>query len=250
MMRKAILSVLLLLGCIVGWAQDEAAVQDWNEATRSYAAHQYRNAAEHYEAIVKKHEASDVVYYNLGNAYYKNGERGKAVLNYKRALKLNASNKQARDNISFIHSKTPGAPVVLKDIFFMRWYHAVLYKIPANTWAIAALIGFLLVLFVIYRMITGKIRFGYRWLSLSTVVWLLIISFAFTGYRQGKVNTEGVVLSSQAFLYESGDMTKPRMSVPEGTVLNLIGQPKEGKVLVRLANGTEGWIDQADVEIV
>jgi len=249
-MRKAIVTVLLVLGWAIGWAQDETAVRDWNEATRSYAAHQYRNAAEHYEAIVTKHRASDVVYYNLGNAYYKNGEQGKAVLNYKRALKLNASNKEARENIAFIHSKTPGAPVVLKEIFFMRWYHAVLHKIPANAWAIAALLGFLLVLFVVYRIITGTIRFGYRWLSLSTVIWVLIISFAFTGYRQGKDNAEGVVLSSQAFLYESGDMGKPKMSVPEGTVLKVLGNPQEGKVLVRLANGMEGWIDQTDVEIV
>lgn len=249
-MRKAILSVLLVLECITGWAQNETAVQDWNEATRSYAAHQYRNAAEHYEAIVKEHGASEAVYYNLGNAYYKNGERGKAVLNYKRALKLNATNNQARENIAFIHSKTPGAPVVLKDIFFMRWYHAILYKIPANAWAIAALTGFLLVLFVIYRIATGKIRFGYRWLSFSAIVWLLIISFAFTAYRQGKVNAEGVVLSAQAFVYARDNSAQTRMTVPEGTIVTLLGSTKDGKVLVRLINGSEGWIDKADIEIV
>lgn len=249
-MRNLILSVLLLLSCTVSRAQDPEAVQHWNEATRSYTAHQYRNAVEHYEAIAKEHGASDVVYYNLGNAYYKNGERGKAVLSYKRALKLNASNKQARENIAFIHSKTPGAPMVLEDIFFMRWYHAILYKIPANAWAITALIGFLLVLFVIYRISTGKIRFGYRWLSFSAIVWLLVISFAFTAYRQGKVNTEGVIISGQAFLYAAENSAQTKLIVPEGTVVTLLGSKKDGKVLVRLINGSEGWIDQADLEIV
>ena len=249
-MRKAILSILLVLGCIAGRAQDEAAVQDWNAAARSYTAHQYRDAAEHYEAIVKTYGASDVVYYNLANAYYKNGQRGKAVLNYKRALKLNAANEHARENIDFIHSRTPGAPTVLEDIFFMRWYQAVLYKIPANAWAVSALIGFLLVLFIVYCIMIRKMRYGYRWLSFTAVCWLLIVSFAFTAYRQGKVNTEGVVMSGQAFIYAADNSARTRMTVPEGTVVRLLGHKKEGKVFIRLVNGSEGWIDLGDIEIV
>ena len=249
-MKNLVLSVLLLLSCSPIQAQDAATVQHWNEAGRAYAAHQYHNAIDHYEAIVKEHKASDVVYYNLGNAYYKNGAKGKAILNYKKALKINAANKQARENIAFIHRKTPGIPVALDDIFFMRWYKTLLNTVPANTWAVLALIGFLAVLAVVYGISVRKIRYGYRWLSFSAVVWILIISLAFTGYRQGKSNTEGVVHTAQAFLYETGDKSKPRMSVPEGTVLTLLGKTEEGKLLVRLANGTEGWIDQADIEIV
>lgn len=249
-MMKAIFAALLMLMSIAGQAQDEASVRNWNEAARSYGAHQYRNAIEHYEEIVKTHKASADVYYNLGNAYYKNGDAGKAVLNYKRALKLDATNTLARENITFIQTRTPGAPVALKEIFFMRAYHAVLHTVPANTWAILSLAGFLLILYTIYRIGTHSIRYGYRWLSFCAVMWVLVLSFAFTGYRQGSGLTEGVVITDQAFIYESGDSARTKLSVPEGTVVTFLDSAKEGEVLVCLANGSEGWIDRADIEIV
>ena len=249
-MMKVVFAALLMLISIAGRAQDEASVRNWNEATRSYGAHQYRNAVEHYEEIVKAHKASADVYYNLGNAYYKNGDAGKAVLNYKRALKLDATNAHARENITFIQAKTPGAPVALKEIFFIKAYHAVLHTVPANTWAILSLAGFLVILYMIYRISTRSIRYGYRWLSFSAVMWVLVLSFAFTGYRQGSGLTEGVVITDQAFIYESGDRARTKLSVPEGTVVTFLGSTKETKVLVRLVNGSEGWIDRADIEIV
>lgn len=247
---KAIFAALLMLICMNSRAQDETSVRNWNEATRSYGAHQYRNAIEHYEEILKTHKASAAVYYNLGNAYYKNGDAGKAVLNYKRALKLDATDAHARENIAFIQARTPGAPVALKEIFFLSAYRSVLHTVPANTWAILSLAGFLVILYIIYRISTGSIRYGYRWLSFGAVMWLLVLSFAFSGYRQGSSLTEGVVITDQAFIYESGDSSRTKLSVPEGTVVTFLGSTKDSKVLIRLNNGSEGWIDRSDIEIV
>lgn len=251
-MRK-ILFFIILQFCLLNLvqAQDAApAAEHWAAAGRSYEAGQYRNAIDQYEQIVKDSQATAAVYYNLGNAYYKNGQKGKAILNYKRALRLNTADKQARENIAFIQRKTANAPAALQDIFFIRWYQSLLSALPANAWAIAALLCFCTTLIVLYLIRVRSLRFGYRWLSFSAIMTILIISLAITGYRQGRGREEGVVLSGQAFLYEAADPAKVKISIPEGTVVRFLGERKESKILVRLVNGSEGWIEQSDVEII
>ena len=46
---------------------------------------QYREAAKEFETILADGFRSGAVYYNLGNAYFRAGEYGRAILNYRKA---------------------------------------------------------------------------------------------------------------------------------------------------------------------
>ncbi len=50
-----------------------------------YSKGDYKAAAEEYENIIAAKSVAPELYYNLGNAYYKSGEIGHAILNYERS---------------------------------------------------------------------------------------------------------------------------------------------------------------------
>ena len=59
----------------------------YRRANADYEQGQYQRAIEKYEQIVPLFR-NGIVYYNLGNAYFRLEERGKAIVNYERAKRL------------------------------------------------------------------------------------------------------------------------------------------------------------------
>lgn len=75
-------------------------------ANRSYEAGNYAQAAAGYEAILSAGIYNSDVYYNLGNAYFKQGDLGRAILNYRRAYRLAPRDADIRANLNFARSQT------------------------------------------------------------------------------------------------------------------------------------------------
>ena len=67
-----------------------------------YAAGRFTEAAAAYETQVQHGDYSANLFYNLGDAYYRLGSRGRAILNYRRALLLEPSHAEATANLAFI----------------------------------------------------------------------------------------------------------------------------------------------------
>ena len=76
----------ILIQCLVWpvFAQDASI----KEAEVAYTKEDYATAIQLYEGLLKNNGESAAIYYNLGNAYYKNGQIAPAILNYERALLL------------------------------------------------------------------------------------------------------------------------------------------------------------------
>ena len=54
----------------------------WEAGNKAYIDGNYEKAIEEYNAIIDGGEYSMELYYNLANAYFKQGEMGKAILYY------------------------------------------------------------------------------------------------------------------------------------------------------------------------
>ncbi|MBD3367734.1 MAG: tetratricopeptide repeat protein [Candidatus Eisenbacteria bacterium] len=105
----AVLSLLVL--CALPLCAQEAtperldpssATTLFREANAAYADGRYREAAETYRAIVEGGVRNADVQYNLGNALWKSGEVGPAVLAYERALRLDPGHRDALANLEFV----------------------------------------------------------------------------------------------------------------------------------------------------
>ncbi|MBR5821183.1 MAG: tetratricopeptide repeat protein, partial [Alistipes sp.] len=103
--RFFILIALLLVG-FVARAEEESALETaestseevlpastealWDAANTAYINNEYSRAEELYEAILQQGEQSAKLYYNLANACFKQDDLGRAILYYKRALRLSS----------------------------------------------------------------------------------------------------------------------------------------------------------------
>jgi tetratricopeptide (TPR) repeat protein len=75
-------------------------------ANQSYEAGKFGEAAAIYEAIVEARIYNSDLYYNLGNAYFKQGDLGRAILNYRRAQRLTPRDADVAANLNFARAQT------------------------------------------------------------------------------------------------------------------------------------------------
>ena len=83
-----------------------AAKDKMQEAIELYNSKSYSKCITIYEDLLSEKKYSSTLYYNLGNAYYKSNELGKAILNYEKALKVNPNNEDALSNLNFALKQT------------------------------------------------------------------------------------------------------------------------------------------------
>jgi tetratricopeptide (TPR) repeat protein len=80
--------------------------EEFAQANRFYEQKDYDSAVRLYTSMVEQGAESADVYYNLGNAYFKKGDVGHAVVNYLRAKRLDPSDEDIRHNLEFARQFT------------------------------------------------------------------------------------------------------------------------------------------------
>src|SRR2546425_6633382 len=74
-------------------------------ANREYSAGHFKEAIADYEALVHSGKWSANLFYNLGNAYFRAGDFGHAILNYERALALDRHHPEADANLRIVRDE-------------------------------------------------------------------------------------------------------------------------------------------------
>ena len=69
------------------------------KANADYAAGNFPAAISGYESLVKSRQWNSSLFYNLGNAFFRVGDFGRAILSYERALALGPTQPEARANL-------------------------------------------------------------------------------------------------------------------------------------------------------
>jgi tetratricopeptide (TPR) repeat protein len=68
---------------------------EFAKANREYAQGNFKEAIASYEALVRADEWNANLFYDLGNAYFRMRDFGRAILNYERALALDQHHPEA-----------------------------------------------------------------------------------------------------------------------------------------------------------
>jgi len=89
---------LATAGCFILAAPFAFAETDRDAANKAYHAGKYDEAKFDYLRLVQAGQYSPDLFYNLGNAWFKLGDQGRAILNYERALVLNPRLDEAQAN--------------------------------------------------------------------------------------------------------------------------------------------------------
>ena len=99
MLAKCSLFLFLLLSQSTLWASD------FKEAARLYQEGQFKEASVIYQGAVTKEFKNASTLFNLGNSFYKNGEKGKAMAAYLKAQTLAPRDPDIRANLNFLQKQ-------------------------------------------------------------------------------------------------------------------------------------------------
>ncbi len=217
----------------------------YNRAGRTYEAEQYEEAVALYEAITKMGIRDGRVYYNLGNAYFKAGRLGKAILSYERARRLLPRDEDIEANLGFVRLlKVDKEPPEERNVvvrFVLNLYDA--FSLNGLTKAASGL--YILIMF----SVIGWILYGRRFRSVCVAV-LIVLGAVFVpvcGVLAFKIHAEAFVKEAIVISDEVDARSGPGaehtkiFAVHEGTKVRL--ERRDGDwALVRLSSGIGGWV--------
>lgn len=261
-MNRYIILVLMIIAAILpAKSQPEAAV-------KAYKDGDYKDAAQLLEKLAVDQGVSSSLYYDLGNTYMRTGNLGGAVLNYRRSLLLDPSNREAANNLQYLKSRiedankaeAKGKNVLVTEedkSFFTSIKEHICYSHRGNTWATWAGIFFLIgcggaaLYMFTQEVIIRKIGFFGCGTSLGLCLIMLIFAFMNAGVRRTPDN--GVIMTYKTTLKKE-PMTQSGVSgnpLTQGTTLRIISEEKEENdsvtwYKVRLNSDYSGWISSEE----
>jgi hypothetical protein len=223
------------------------------KAEKAYEAREYKKAIETYELLLKDGYASSKLYYNLGNAYYRNNQLGKAIYNYERARKLDPNDADVKNNLTLAYTKTIDKIEVKENFFISAVKTNVLSSFSTEAWAwlsIAASFFFFLFLylFIVGSSVTLK-RISF-FASLIFIVSFFMVYFLGNSAKNAREeNSFAIITSPQTKVYtEPTSTANSNFGLHEGTRVRIV-ELNADWVLIKLENGNEGWLRISDVGV-
>ncbi len=251
---KKVASFIIILICISLQASSQSNDELAVKAGKAYQAGQYPVAIRLYEKIISSGFESAALYYNLGNAYFRNNEIPSAILFYEKALKINPNQPDIRHNISIANSRITDKVELVPELFYKHWWKALI-----NTISIDALAFLLIILLAAAFIATGLYLSSQRLFVRKVSFWVGISFFGFflaalLGAQQKehylKHQHEAIVFSPTVTIKSSPDVSSADLFViHEGIKVLLLDQIGEWQE-IRIANGSVGWLKASDIRLI
>jgi len=222
-----------------------------DSAQKAYEKMRYKDAINFYEKILTEGETSANLYYNLGNAYFKDNQLGKAIYNYERAKKLNPGDEDIKMNLKLANSKAIDK-IEAKENFLAGAIKSGIYTMFSTSgWAwLSVLAAFFTLLCVALFIVSKSLLFKriFFWLGLAGAIkFVLVVSIGFAALHDLEKKTQAIVTSQVVqVLNAPNESGKAKFSLHEGTRLCVLST-NDDWTSVQLANGNEGWIRTSEL---
>jgi tetratricopeptide (TPR) repeat protein len=239
----AILFVVTLGITSLAQAQSDA---DFSKANQEYAQGHFKEAISGYEAVVRAAQWSATLFYDLGNAYFRTGDFGHAILNYERALALERHHPEAKANLQI--AREEARALELQQSRPERY----LQFASANQFSLAAAIAFWLAAFAFVMLLFVRRRSAPL---IATLIFCLLISAVssyavYTLERGTNGNALAIITGKdvQARL-ATADTANSVLALPPGSEVKILSTRGDW-IYAALPNNLRGWIPAKDAQQV
>lgn len=215
-------------------------------ANQAYKDGNFQDAVSGYLQLIENGAENGHIFYNLGNAYFRIGDLGRAILFYQRAQLLIPRDADLKFNLAYAldltHDVIPASPSFIRQSFF--WLENV--NLNEIFWVFVFLNSFffgillirlfyraewtfyLFVLFLIF-MIIGSVSFGLKWYHVQN-------------------DDRAVILKGEVAALAGPDVNDTVLfKMHQGAIVHY-ERSEDGWVLINLATDKRGWIKSTDLE--
>ena len=254
-MALALAGAVLTGAALPAHAAAVARPASFGDANRDYKQGRFPEAIREYQALVTAGIVNQDLYYNLGNAYFRTGELGKAIYNYERALRIDPGMEDAQFNMG-VARKAVAERVVdrFKGAEADPWWVKLSTFFSLSHLTVAFLVCdlvFFACLVVLRFLATGFARTALAattaFIGVALVGSLLLLRVHI--YVLDEVY-QGVVVADQVVMREGADAhAAEKGKLHPGVRVRLRGQ-EPGWLHIRLANGMEGWVPADSIGVL
>lgn len=252
-MKHILPVILLLLFLVPRMYADESDVNElYRQAVEHYRLAEYPYAITLFRDLFEQGYVSFDLFYNLGNAYYKNGDLGKSILFYERALILHPGHEDVLHNLNVVRARLADSIEPIPLIFFVQWWNDFKQAHRPETffyWSVlffTFLAAAVFVFFAFRRVVLRRSALVFGIVSLSLFVGSLILYLARTEELHARRNA--IIMSTEVTVRSSPDATAvTSFVVHEGLKVTIL-EERDGYNRIRLDDGKTGWVDQSVTE--
>jgi tetratricopeptide (TPR) repeat protein len=242
---------LLIFFVVTGFAAISLAAEEGalTKANQAYAEGRFGEAAAHYESLVNSGNWNANLFYDLGNAYYRLGDFGQAILNYERALALEPRHPEAEANLQLARDEARALELRRDRIEHYASFGTV------KQYTIAATIALWCAVFLIASMVLPKRRSAGRIALIALIALSLIVAatsiYAIITLENGtRGNALAVIVGKQVQArFAAADTAKSILLLPAGSEIKVVSE-RGGWIYVALPNDQHGWIPANGAERV
>ena len=264
--KKVLLFVVALLSLNVTLATDSHTEADaeWQRGLDAYSSADYGTARDAWERVAQLGYGSAELYYNLGNTYYRlgnhsdapfsNGELGRAVLNYRRALRHDPANEDVRYNLDIAVDHTNDTEPLPQGALSAMWA-AVRGMMSSNGWAITSVVQLVmaLALTLLYLLsntiVLRKVAFFVAVVLFCTFLLSSILALSQRALMQ-RDDEAVVVCNSTTAVHASPENTSKVIRQPsQGVTVRVLRSHGEWAEIL-FSDGEKGWIRSNVIEEV
>ncbi len=250
-MKKGILILLMVLSGLASWGQNE---ELFNSATASYNEGNYQDAIENYLEILSQGEHSAALYYNLGNCYYKLNQIAPSIYYYEKALLLDPSDKEIKNNLVYAQQMTVDSIEPLPESGLSRIYNSIIGWLTFDQWAYTAV--FFVILFVLaylayyFLRYSSHKRVAFITSMISLVVAIICVSFAFIENKNYNSEQPAIVFVAECLVKsEPNERSSEVFILHEGTKVQVLEGLEDYKK-IELADGKIGWVQEDEIRLL
>jgi len=253
-LRHTLLSLVLpiLVATFALPAHAQSPDQLFTDAASAYQRGRFDSAAIGFQKVVRMGADDARVWYNLGNAQYKMGQIGHALVSYSRARRIDPRDVDINANIRYVRLFAADKMEPVGEFFLEQWWQALVRPLSVyETRWLAALFFWIAAGLTVWKLWPQARRsIPPRLIAAIWCAWLLTTGAAATCYVRDAVTRSGAVTATQTNVRGGpGDEYALQFVAHDGLV-GAIERTESGWHLIRFPNGAKGWLMAADFEII
>jgi tetratricopeptide (TPR) repeat protein len=255
--QAAGLALLLVVGVAARGIADPEVGRDpmttFFESNAAYKAGDYATAAAGYQALVTAGFRSGPLHYNLGNALFKQGAIGRAILNYERARRVSPRDPDVTANLQLARERlgADAATAPLDEPWWVRLLVPLAPRANATELVVAASVAYTVTMLLLAArlFLPGARKLCGRAAMITSV--LLIVAASAAGVRLVNEHARAAAVvvrpGDVPVRFEPSETGTVHFTLSEGAVVRELAR-RDGWCQVARGDGRRGWIEAGAVE--
>ncbi|MBV6518362.1 MAG: hypothetical protein DCC43_14885 [Candidatus Brocadia sp.] len=228
-----------------------------------------QETAELYETALAGGFRNGQIYYNLGNTYYRRGELGKAIANYRRAERLMPGNADLNANLRLVKGATADKELSAEIPVVVRWVFFWLFFLNLNELSFVAISLYVVVMAVLFFSSIRKYACMKKvFIGFASVLFVVLVSLGMKIYHEQGVSQGVIIVAKCEVRYGPGEEYEPKFEIHNGAECVIEDEKNDWyrvyvKVGVRQGTGTDtsvgektgkdvrrGWLQKKYVDMI